>query len=66
MTAVINDLPDLIVAKEAFGSGHTGGCDAVVDDPLELTIGIPLNGRRRQQQRIFLANGIKEGFPGLL
>ena len=36
-------LPDLFIAQGSLGGGHSGGKDAVVDDPLKLTVGITLH-----------------------
>src|SRR5262249_48297572 len=43
MANVVHDLPHLVVFKNAFPSRHAGGADAVLNDPLQLAVGVILN-----------------------
>src|SRR5579863_9550851 len=53
MANIEDGLPDLLIAQGAFGCGHPGRKDTVVNDPLELTIAIALHlgGSERRYRR---------------
>lgn len=42
---VANDVPGFLVRQNAFPSWHTTKSDAIVDDPLQLTISVLLHAR---------------------
>jgi hypothetical protein len=65
MTDVADDRPDLLVAQDAFRSGHAAGAYAVVDHPFELAVGVALDvcrGKGRDLRR----HSIGEGNAGVL
>src|ERR1700761_280724 len=54
MPHVYHDRPQFVVAERAFGAGHAGWPDAVIENPLQLAIGVTLNflgGQRRDGWR---------------
>jgi hypothetical protein len=46
VTEVANNVPHLLVFEEAFPAGHSRIADAVLNDPLQLTIAVILNPLR--------------------
>src|ERR1700722_17583438 len=60
-----HDGPSLILAQYAFGSRHARWPDTVVDNPLQLSIGVPLHllrGQRRHRWR----HVVRKGHPSVL
>ncbi len=43
MADVKDHAPHLFVAEVAGGGGHAGGIESVLDDPLELAVGVSLH-----------------------
>jgi len=41
-----DDGPHFFFGEDAFGSGHTRGRDAILENPHELAVGVGLHGRR--------------------
>src|SRR3954465_9683703 len=45
---VVDDLPHFVVLENPFPSRHSGGTNTVLDDPLELPVGVLLHIFRRE------------------
>jgi hypothetical protein len=51
MANVVNNRPDFLIPQNALGSRHSRRKNAVINNPLQLSIAIALHGRRTEKRR---------------
>src|SRR5205807_9716824 len=50
MAQIDDDGPHILIAQYPFGRRHAGRREPVLDDPLELTVGVSLYHRQRERR----------------